>query len=205
MARGLKNALGVEDDDGVVAMTSAPIHRFEQGYYFEVEIESVNNSAVGCLGLGVTFMRPKDIPKMPRRLEKLKQGWYFSGPYNGKTRRLYANGAKSMRFILEGEETRPFRWGIGDKMGVLVRPKDFRAEKWQWTVTLYINRNCVMPVAIDVPSKATRHICTLERDDSTLGWRWGFRWQWKLLADVQTSHARLPVVGWEERDGRRAE
>ena len=151
MARGLKNALGVEDDDGVVAMTSAPMHRFEQGYYFEVEIESVNNSAVGCLGLGVTFMRPKDIPKMPRRLEKLKQGWYFSGPYNGKTRRLYANGAKSMRFILEGEETRPFRWGIGDKMGVLVRPKDFRAEKWQWTVTLYINRNCVMPVAIDVP------------------------------------------------------
>jgi hypothetical protein len=150
-ARGFKNMFAVEDDDGVIGMTKQPVHRFDQGYYFEVEIEAVTNSNVGCLGLGVTFMRPTDLAKMPRRLEKLKQGWFFSGPYNGTTRRLYAHGQKSMRFILEGEEQQPLRWSIGDKMGVLVRPKDFKAPVWQWTLTLYINRNCVMPVPIDVP------------------------------------------------------
>jgi hypothetical protein len=49
---------------------------------------------------------------------------FFSGPYYGQTRRLYRDGKKDIRFILDGEETAPIKWGVGDKMSLLVRPRD---------------------------------------------------------------------------------
>jgi hypothetical protein len=36
-------------------------------------------------------------------------------------------------------------------MSVLVRPRDWAKPKWQWTITLYINRNIVLACHIDAP------------------------------------------------------
>lgn len=56
----------MDSEDGVIAITNGPIHRHEQGYYVEVEVSDLNpNMSIGCLGLGVTFMRPEDIARMP--------------------------------------------------------------------------------------------------------------------------------------------
>ena len=61
----------------------------------------------------------------------------FSGPYHGQTRRLYRDGEKDIRFILDGEETAPIKWQLGDRMSILVRPRDPSKENWQWTITMY--------------------------------------------------------------------
>ena len=57
----------------------------------EVEVTSINeNAQLGCAGLGVSAIGPDGLSKLPRRLEKLEEGWFFSGPYHGQTRRLYS-------------------------------------------------------------------------------------------------------------------
>ncbi len=136
----------------MIGITETPIHRFDYGYYIEVEVTDVSETEAGCMGLGITFMRPGDLARMPKRLEKLKQGWFFTGPYKGgTTRRVYRHGKKDIRFILDGEEKSPLRWSVGDKMSLLVRPKDYGEAVYQWTISLYINRNIVLACTIDVP------------------------------------------------------
>merc|ERR1712194_347936 len=133
------------------------------GYFIEVEVAELDpDKTVGCMGLGVSCLTPQEMAIansssnsslcLPKRLEKSPQGWYFTGPYRGgTTRRVYRHGKKDIRFILDGEETEPLRWSEGDRMGLLVRPKDWQASTWQWTVSLYINRNIVLACTIDVP------------------------------------------------------
>eukprot|EP00392_Amoebophrya_sp_AT5.2_P001045 g1047.t1 len=157
-------------EDDVLGMTNAPVGYFpDHGYYVEIEVDAIDDPSIkaGCMGLGVTFMRPHDLKvaadgatgtsppsaaKLPKRLEKLKQGWFFTGPYKGgSTRRVYRHGKKDIRFILDGEEAEPLRWSVGDKMSLLIRPKDVAEADWQWTISLYINRNIVLACTIDVP------------------------------------------------------
>ena len=128
----------MDNPDGVVGVTNAPIPRHSQGYFLEVEVQEVSDEAIGCLGLGVSFLRPEQqIEKIPRRLEKIEQGWFFSGPYYGQTRRLYKDGQKDIRYILDGEDTSPIRWKVGDRMSILVRPKDGARAEWIWTISMY--------------------------------------------------------------------
>ncbi|CAD7941280.1 unnamed protein product [Amoebophrya sp. A120] len=144
-------------EDEVVGITDRPVQYFDDhGYYVEIEVGSTlaqEEQSSGCMGLGVTFMRPDEVgSRMPKRLEKLKQGWFFTGPYKGgTTRRVYRHGKKDIRFILDGEESEPLRWSPGDKMSLLIRPKDAAEPEWQWTISLYINRNIVLACTIDVP------------------------------------------------------
>jgi len=140
-------------DDECIGITSSPIPRFEHGYYVEVQVADMDDAPHGCMGLGVTCMNPDAMEHpLPKRLEKMEQGWFFTGPYKGgTTRRVYRHGKKDIRFILDGEEVQPLRWSVGDKMSILVRPKDWLADEWQWTVSLYINRNIVLACTIDVP------------------------------------------------------
>lgn len=94
IARAVKGLFSLDNPDGVVAVTNAPLARHSQGYFIEVEVLGVNtgnDDGIGCLGLGVSFLKPEvQIEKIPRRLEKIEQGWFFSGPYYGQTRRLYS-------------------------------------------------------------------------------------------------------------------
>jgi hypothetical protein len=58
----------------------------------------------------ITCLLPFQVISNPLpRLEKVPQGWFFTGPYNGQTRRLYHDGKKDIRFVLEGEEDEPLR------------------------------------------------------------------------------------------------
>lgn len=69
---------GGNADDDVVGISTSPMHRFEQGYYCEIECLTVDpeNTTSGCMGLGVTFSQPADLHKLPKRLDRLKQGWW---------------------------------------------------------------------------------------------------------------------------------
>eukprot|EP00392_Amoebophrya_sp_AT5.2_P017896 g18318.t1 len=153
-ARAIKGLLSLDNPDGVVGVTSTPIPRHGQGYFVEVEVLEVaraEESVVGCLGLGVSFLKPEtQIEKIPRRLEKIEQGWFFSGPYYGQTRRLYKDGQKDIRYILDGEDSAPIKWKVGDRMSVLVRPKDSTKAEWIWTISMYANRDIVMACHMDL-------------------------------------------------------
>ncbi|CAD7941270.1 unnamed protein product [Amoebophrya sp. A120] len=155
-ARAIKGLLSLDNPDGVVAVSAQPIPRHGQGYFVEVEVVEVTpkpEESVGCLGLGVSFLNP-DVPgqieKIPRRLEKIEQGWFFSGPYYGQTRRLYKDGQKDIRYILDGEDSAPIKWKPGDRMSVLVRPKDSTKADWIWTISMYANRDIVMACHMDL-------------------------------------------------------
>ena len=78
-----------------------------------VSPEATNNNAKGCLGMGISFCTPQSVDKMYRRLEKMPSGWFFTGPYYGKYRRLYKHGEKDIRFVLGGLR----RQGVGAKSG----------------------------------------------------------------------------------------
>ncbi|CAD7929192.1 unnamed protein product [Amoebophrya sp. A25] len=152
-ARAIKGLLSLDNPDGVVGVTSTPIPRHGQGYFVEVEVLGVGaaEESVGCLGLGVSFLQPEtQIEKIPRRLEKIEQGWFFSGPYYGQTRRLYKDGQKDIRYILDGEDSAPIKWKVGDRMSILVRPKDCTKADWIWTISMYANRDIVMACHMDL-------------------------------------------------------
>jgi hypothetical protein len=42
----------------------------------------------------------------------------------------------------------------GDTMSILIRPEDWNNLVWQWTMTLYVNKNVVLACRLDVPPDA---------------------------------------------------
>ena len=78
IARAVKGLFGVDNPDGVTGVTNLPIGRHPQGYFVEVEVLGVTEESIGCLGLGVSFLRPEvQIEKIPRRLEKVQSAGFF--------------------------------------------------------------------------------------------------------------------------------
>jgi len=112
---------------------------------------------LGCAGLGISSVNPDTFTKMPRRLEKLSSGWFYTGPYGGHTRRLYRDGKKDIRFILDGEESAPIRWRAGDRISILARPRDTTTKEWEWSITLFINRRIVMACSMPMEKNEDPH------------------------------------------------
>jgi len=61
-------------------------------------------------------------------------------------------------------------------MAVLIRPEDWTATVWQWTMTLYINRSASVTCRLDVPlEKNGRCPRKLDLYACTEGFGWGAR------------------------------
>lgn len=127
------------DDAGCTAMSNSPIKKFPGlGQYAEVRVEAVRSESIlGCFGVGVTTISPKSESwaksssslasslfrdeKFPKRLDSFPgPSWIFSGPYKGKTRRLYIDGTSTLKYVDQDENPETSRWKAGDVVGILV-------------------------------------------------------------------------------------